>query len=223
MRFRGQLSLMAMLLSAPLLAQTNEIGAFVNHPSFSSTAQTVLPFFETAALNVDSKVGYGLSFTHAISGSLALQVSAQTIRGNAKLDVTGGVSFTDRLGTLDLKQYDAALHWYFVRQDLPVRPYIGGGVAWIRGGKIEIAADPAHGIVADSVSLDNKLTGLVDAGVDFRVSHDAKITLAVKYTQYRPRDATTPPHARTLSPSDVLFAPLKLDPLTISVGVRWAF
>jgi outer membrane protein W len=214
---------MALLLSVPLLAQTNEIGAFVNHPSFSSTAETVLPLFETAALTVDSKVGYGLSFTHAISGSLALQLSAQTVRGDAKLDVAGGVQFTDRLGTLDLKQYDAALHWYFVRQDLPVRPYVGAGVAWIQGGKLKIPADPAHGIVADSVSLDNKVAGLVDAGVDFRVSHDAKITLAVKYTQYRPRDATTPPRARTLSPSDVLFGPLKLDTMTVSAGVRWAF
>src|SRR6266446_10617386 len=114
MRFRGSLSLIALLLSVPLLAQTNEIGAFVNHPSFTSTAHTVLPFFETATLSVDSKVGYGLSFTHTLSGSLALQLSAQTIRGDARLDVSGGVSFTDRLGTLKLKQYDAALHWYFV-------------------------------------------------------------------------------------------------------------
>lgn|ERR1700682_4161414 len=222
MRLRILASFLLSLLSVPLFAQTNELGVFVNRPSFSQTANVLHFLFDEAILKVDPKIGYGISFNHFLSPKLSIQVSGQTVRGDAKLLLVGGEQFTDPAGTLDLKQYDAVLLWNFVPEG-PVRPYVGAGVAWIGGGKLQIAADPANGVHAGAISLDNKLTWVVDGGVDFRVSHNAAVTLAAKFTHYAPTDATTPPRARTLDPSDVLFGPIKLDPMTINVGMRWRF
>jgi len=222
MRFRILVSFLLSLVSVPLFAQTNELGVFVNHPSFSETSRTIHFLFDDAILKVDSKIGYGISFNHFLSPRLSLQASGQTVHGDAKLVLVGGVHFTDPAGTLDLKQYDAVLLWNFVPEG-PVRPYVGAGVAWIGGGKLQIAADPANGVHAGAISLDNELTWVVNGGVDFRVSHNAAVTLAAKFTHYAPRDATTPPRAATLDPSDVLFGPLKLDPMTLNLGMRWRF
>jgi outer membrane protein W len=220
MRLRILVSLIALLTSVPLSAQANEIGIFVNHPSFSDNSATVFAFFETAILKVDSKIGYGISFNHFLSRRLSLQVSGQTVRGNAKLEAVGGVHFTNPAGTLNLKQYDAVLLWNFVPEG-PVRPYVGGGVAWVGGGRLQVADDAANGVYAAAVSLDSKLTWLVEGGVDFRISHNAAVTLAAKFTHYTSGGAINV--GVSSDPNIVLFEPLKLDPMTINAGLRWRF
>jgi outer membrane protein len=235
MRYRLLVLLLVSLLPVPLFARDgnamiddvfpplprgNEIGIFVNRPTFQQTTRVVFPLFEDATLNVHPKIGYGVSFNHFVSRNLSLQVSAQTVRGNARLETAGGVHFTDSAGTLDLKQYDAAVHWNFVPEG-PVRPYVGGGIAWIGGGKLQIAADAVNGVHAGAISLDNKVTWLVAGGVDFRISKSAAITLEAKFTQYSSRGARN--RAASVDPSNVLFGPLNLNPMTASAGMRWHF
>jgi outer membrane protein W len=143
-----------------------------------------------------------------------VQLSGQTVRGNAKLSVSAsGLNLGETDGTLDLKQYDAALHWYVVPRG-SIRPYVGGGIAWIGSGKLKINADPASGDPATSVKLENKTTWLADGGVDFSVSPQVTITLAGKYTHYTAKLNTTP---------DDLFQNLKLNPLTIAAGIRFKY
>jgi opacity protein-like surface antigen len=220
MRYRILVSLVVSCLSMSLFAQVNELGIFVNRPTFQSNGRTVFPLFEEATLNVHPKIGYGISLNHFVSRNLSLQVSAQTVRGNARLETAGGTHFTDSAGTLDLRQYDAAVHWNFVPGG-PVRPYVGGGIALIGGGKLQIAADPANGVHAGAISLDNKVTWLAAAGVDFRITRSIAITLEAKLTHYTSRGASN--RAASFDPSDVLFAPLSLNPMTASAGMRWRF
>src|SRR5258707_12656086 len=170
----------------PQHAQANEIGIFVNRPTFQSSSREVFPLFEEATLDVHPKIGYGVSFNHFVSRNLSLQVSAQTVRGNARLETAGGVHFTDSAGTLDLKQYDAAVHWNFVPEG-PVRPYVGGGIGWVGGGQLQIAADPVNGIHAGAIALDNKATWLVARGVGFPISGSVAITLEAQFTHYTSR------------------------------------
>lgn len=224
MRFRIVVivvSLLAALLTVPLFAQTNELGVFVNHPSFRDNSDTLFAFFETAIVKVDSKIGYGISFNHFVSPRLSILLSGQTVRGNAKLVVVGGVNFTEPAGTLDLKQYDAVLLWNFVPEG-PVRPYVGGGVAWVGGGRLQLADDPINGIPTSAISLDNKLTWVAEGGVDFRISHNAAVTLAAKFTHYT--SGSAPSFGVSATPTTLfLFEPLKLDPMTINAGMRWRF
>ncbi|MGH9810790.1 MAG: OmpW family outer membrane protein, partial [Terriglobia bacterium] len=140
--------------------------------------------------------------------------SGQTVRGNAKLSVSAsGLNLGETGGTLDLKQYDAALHWYVVPSG-SFRPYVGAGIAWIGSGKLKIDADPASNDPATTVRLENKTTWLADGGVDFSVSPQVTITLAGKYTHYTAKLNTTP---------DDLFQNLKLNPLTIAAGIRFKY
>ncbi len=214
MRIRIFVSLIALLLTATLYAQTNEIGIFVNQSALSSSSETDPAIPITGKVKFDSKSGYGISFDRFINPGLAVQLSGQTVRAKARISAsTAGVSLGESAGTLDLKQYDAALHWYLA-PNRSFRPYVGTGIAWIGSGKLKTAAEPAAGIEAGSVGLRNKLTWLVDGGVDFSVSQRSAITLAAKYTHYTAKLETTP---------DDLFQSLKLDPLTLALGIRFKF
>lgn len=213
MRIWLSLCLIAALFPVSLFAQSNEIAVFANHTSFQSTTDTdpTIPF--TAKLKFDSKVGYGVSFDHFLSPNLSVQLLAQTLRGTGKIDIDAGLKFTLDAGTLDVKEYDAALHWYFLPEGA-FRPYVGGGVARIQGGKLKIPADAANDIEAETISLDSKVTWVADAGIDFRVSPKAAVSLTAKYTPYSSGVGAAP---------DDPVQRLKLDPLTIAAGFRWRF
>lgn len=214
MRFRIFVSLIAFLMTASIYAQTNELGVFVNHSSFSSTSKTDPATSVTGSIQFDSKMGYGISFNHYLSPNLSVQLSGQTVRGKARVTASiAGAGLLEEEGTIDLKQYDAALHWYLVPNGT-FKPYVGAGVAWIGSGKLTSDPDPASGGLASTVALENKTTWLADGGVDFSVSQKTTITLAAKYTHYTARLNTTP---------DDLFQNLKLNPLTLAAGIRFKF
>jgi outer membrane protein W len=214
MRIWLPVCLIVALFPLSLFAQSNEIAVFANHTSFHSTTDTDPTIPLTAKLKFNSKVGYGVSFDHFLSPNLSVQLLAQTLHGNGKLSIrTGGTTFSINAGTLDVNEYDAALHWYF----LPVgafRPYVGGGVARIQGGKLKIPADLADDVEAQTISLDSKVTWVADAGIDFRVSPKAAVSLTAKYTPYSSGVGAAP---------DDAIQRLKLDPLTVAAGFRWRF
>jgi outer membrane protein W len=208
------LSLTVALFALPTFAQS-ELGVFVNSSSMHSTDFSD-PDIE-AKLKFDRKSGYGISYNHYVSPNVSLEISAQKIRGDANLDVTdalGGTKVSVGVGTLDLRQYDAALQWHFAPRGF-IDPYIGGGVARI-GGKLkgDDAAIPAGGTDLPVLRLDDKFTWLADAGVDLRVARSVAVTLAAKYTSYTSGVDAAP---------DDPVQELKLDPLTISLGVRFRF
>jgi outer membrane protein W len=201
--------------AANLFAQANEIAVFVNRSSFSSTTETDPALGATFKLKFDSRAGYGISVDHFFSPNLSLQLLAQTVRANSKVEVTAlGTSFSENAGTLDLNEYDAALHWYFERRSA-FRPYVGAGVARIQGGKIKIPADLTDsGTAPETISLDDKMTWVADAGVDVSISPKASITFTAKYTPYKTSVGADP-----VDPVQKL----KLDPLTLAAGLRWRF
>jgi outer membrane protein W len=216
MRIRILLSLLVMMYTASLFAQSNDITLFANHSSFHSTSETDPTTGFIAKLKFDSKVGYGISFDHFLSPDLSIQLLAQQLKADTKLELTGaGTSVSEDAGTLDLKQYDVALHWYFLPANSSFRPYVGGGVARIQGGKLHIPADlSGSGSAAETVSLDSKTSWVADAGIDVRIARQAAISVTAKYTPYKTSFGAAPgdPVQR-----------LKLDPLTLAAGLRWRF
>lgn len=214
MRIRVVLSIVAVLLAVPLFAQSNEIGFFVNGGSFQSTTENDPDLGVTAKLKFDSKAGYGVNFRHSLSPNTSIDFSAQKLKADAKLDISGaGLSGSLKLGTLDLDQIDMAYQWHFVPRGM-VDPYVGGGVAWMSGGKLKVDDDPANGVEGGSLKLDHKLTWLADAGIDFRVTPNAAIMLQAKYTHYS--------SGVDAEPGDPV-QKLKLDPITLALGLRWKF
>jgi outer membrane protein W len=217
MRLRILIALVALSLAVPLFAQ-NEIGFFGNRATFKSDTATDVPDGLTSAtVKFDNRLGYGMSLTHFLSPSTALQISGQTVRGDAKVTIaSGGATAAEAGGTLDLKQFDAALHWYLNPRSA-YRLYVGAGAAWMRNGKLTVAADATDSIPAGSIAIANKTTWLADAGIDMAISAAATITLSAKYTHYT---ATLAP---TTDDPNKLFQQLRLNPMILSAGLRFKF
>lgn len=215
MRLRILAALLALSPAAALFAQSNELGLFVNHSKFSADNATDPAIGLTSAnITFGSKAGYGLSFTHFVSSGFAVQLSGQSVSGKAKVEVTqGGVTAAEAGGALDLRQYDAALHWY-LNPGSSYKFYVGGGAAWIRSGKLSVAPDTTDSIPASTIPMANKVTWLADAGLDIGFSRECSLTLGAKYTHYTATLASTP---------DSLFPQLKLNPLTYAAGLRFKF
>jgi outer membrane protein W len=218
MRFRILVALFAFSLVAPLFAQTTEIGFFGNRATFTSdTATDAASGLTSATVKFDKKVGYGISFTQFLSPSTSIQVSGQTVRGDAKVTVAaGGVTAAEAGGSLDLKQFDAALHWYLNPRS-SYKFYVGAGAAWMRQGKLTVAADATDSIPAGTIAIANKTTWLADAGIDLAISQAATITLSAKYTHYTATLAPTP------DDPNKLFQQLRLNPMILSAGLRFKF
>jgi outer membrane protein W len=214
MRLRLLLVFLTLLLTLPLLAQ-NELGIFASHTTFSkSTASDPSIGLTEADVKFDSKVGYGVSLNHFLSPDMSIQFSGQKLRADAKVQViVGGDAFAEAGGTLDVQQFAAVLQ-YYVNPRGTIVPYFGGGLAWMRSGKLSVAGDPADNIAAGTIHMKDKRTWTVDAGVDLRLSRSVALSLSGTYTRYTAKLDTTP---------DDLFQSLKLDPLSVSAGLRLRF
>jgi outer membrane protein W len=216
MRIRVSLLLVSLLFPAVLFAQSrpNEWTIFVNRTSFHSTTESDPVAGVMAKFAIDSKSGYGISFDHYIAPNMSIQVLAQSVRGDSKIsltDDTSGTTFTVPTGSIDMKQYDVALHYYFGTSQV-IRPYAGLGVLRTQGGKMTIPAELTESGVDEKVSLDDKFSWVADAGVDFRIMQNGSIALSAKYAPYKTSFSSDPSDSK-----------VKLDPLTFAAGFRWRF
>lgn len=216
LRIRVSLLLVSLLFPVALFAQShpNDFSIFVNRTTFHTTTESDPDFGFTAKFSIDSKTGYGISFDHYIAPNMSVQFLAQSVRGNSKISITDdttGTTFSVNAGSVDMRQYDVALHYYFGNSPA-IRPYAGLGILRTQGGKVTVPADLTDSGVEEKISLDDKFSWVADAGVDFRVTPNGSIVVSGKYAPYKTSvsDDPTDPH-------------VKLDPLTIAAGFRWRF
>ncbi|HKS25211.1 MAG TPA: OmpW family outer membrane protein [Thermoanaerobaculia bacterium] len=204
--------LVALALPASLFAQSNAVAVFANRTSFRTTSFTDPVEGVTVDVKFDSKVGYGVSYDRFFSPNLSLQLLAQRLRGDARVVGSGGgISISQDLGSLDLNQFDAALHWHFGTGN--IRPYVGGGIGTIQGAKLRVPSELTGG-PEETVNFDNKVTWVADAGIDWHVTPNGSIIVTAKYMPY-----STGVDA---DPGDPIQR-LKLDPMTYAVGFQWRF
>ena len=213
MRTRILVSLAVVLFAFSLSAQSNEVGAFFNAPSFKTTTVTD-PDIGRVKLVFDGKTGYGVSFDHFTSPDTAVHLSWQKLRARSRIELAdqGGASID--AGTMDLNEYTAALHWYFLSERNMVRPYFGAGIARIQGGKLRIPGELTDSGADETVSLDSKTTWTADAGLDVRIGGNGAITANVQYTPYKTHFGAAPG-------DPVQF--MKVNPTTFAAGFRWRF
>ena len=213
MRPRILVILAALAFSVPLFAQSNAIAVFANRTTFDSTKASDPDV--TLEIKFDPKTGYGVSYDRFFSPSVSAQFLAQRVRGTTKLAVSApGTSLSQSVGPLDLDEFDAALHWHFGSPSSAIRPYAGVGIASIQNAKVTIEPDFSESGTTETENLDNKVTWIADAGVDFRISPNAAIIVTAKYTHYSSSIVSTP---------DDPIQRLKINPLTFAAGVSWRF
>jgi outer membrane protein W len=199
--------LLTCLLTLPLFAQ-NELGIFANHATFrDSTAGPIAierPKF-------DSRVGYGISLNRFLSPDMSIQLSGQTLRADVtEPDPIAGATQPELRATFEVRQYAAMLQYHLNPRGTIV-PYIGGGLAWMSGGKLNVAPGAGGGVPAGPFHMKDKTTWIADAGIDFRLSRSVALILAGTYSPYAPK----------FDGSNIgTFQNLKLDPVTVSAGLR---
>lgn len=205
-----------LLLLFPLSAfAQNDFGVWVNTTSWKSTSEDDFGIpGASAELKFDQKIGYGISFNHFTGPNLSFEFGAHQLRGDAKLglrSVPQGIDETFDVGTLKTNAITGIVQWHFAPRSF-ITPYVGAGVVYFTGSQLHIDADAANGIDAENVKFDNKFGFAANAGVNFAVMSRMSVALDGRYASYKARDKNDPDPATNS---------LKLDPFTISLGLRF--
>ena len=152
-----------------------------------------------------------MAFDHFLSPDLAFHASAEKLRAGSRIEFPdAGVSFG--AGSLDLNEYTAGFHWYFLSHSV-VRPYAGAGVARIQGGKLRIPGDFTN---AASMRRFARQQDDVDRGRRHRHHRRHERRGGAQRPLHAVQDAL-----RRRTRRSVQF--LKLNPVTFGAGFRWKF
>jgi outer membrane protein W len=192
-----------------LMAQSSDIGIWVNTTNFKSTTETDPAFpGQQFKIDFDQKMGYGVTFNTYFSQNFSTEFGAQQIRSDAKANLNfPPINETFDLGEFKSNVFSGIVQWHF----LPGRfidPYLGGGASYFQGAQLKIA-DPELFEDQDTIKFDNKVKFTANAGISIAVTKGMSISLDGRYTPYKAQE-------KDGASSDAI----QLDPLTISLGIR---
>jgi len=189
--------------SAAAQAGSNDVAFRLSTASYSSTK---LDIGAPASLKVsfDSKLGFGASFNHFWTKHLSSEFGIDSLRADMKIELP-----PDKInaGSLDIRSISAVAQWHFTGSPR-VDPYAGAGFAYVIG-----TFDPSgEAGVTETVHLEDEMTYLANAGVNFRMTPRASVGFDARYIPYRPTDSESGDEGR-----------LDVNPLVYSVAVRFKF
>ncbi|HVR43292.1 MAG TPA: OmpW family outer membrane protein [Thermoanaerobaculia bacterium] len=198
------------LLAAPSFAQI-DVAAWATWMEPQGDRLSSDPADPTAISEIawDAETGFGFSANFHMGRALSVELAAYAVGADAALVAPGGPQFD--LGALDLTPVTATLQWHFAR-GARIDPYVGVGGAWILAEDLSSADLDALGI--GDVEVDDEFTWLINAGLDFSVTSSLGIVLDGKYFPFEPA---------TRAAGDPIDTDLAVDPLLLSVGLRWRF
>lgn len=212
---RSLLALMVLVFPLPLFAQ-NDFGVWVNRTQFKSTTESDVGGVQgiTGKLEFDQKAGFGVTFNHFSGPNLSTEFGWQQLRGNAKLKISttsppNSQSFD--VGDLRSDMLTAIVQWHFMPRSF-IAPYIGGGAAYFTGGRLNLDVSTPQVPLDENIKFDNKFAFVANAGVNFAVTQRMLIALDARYASYKARDKNDP---------DPTTNTLKLDPLSLALGIRF--
>lgn len=208
---RSLLVLLVLAFPLQVFAQ-NDFGLWVNSTKYKSTAETDMGV--TVKVKFDQKIGYGISWNHFSGPNVSTEFAAHQLKGKAVASlhsVTPPLDVTEDVGTLKANEISAVMKWHFMPRSF-ITPYIGAGVAYFTGSQIRTIANADIGETADTFKFENKFGFVANAGVNFAITRGMSIGLDGKYTPYKAQDKNDPDPATNS---------VKLDPLTIALGIRF--
>jgi outer membrane protein W len=211
MKVTHRILLVLIVLAFPfaLFAQpANEVGVWISTSQFEDTG-----FVDEGIeleLSFDENIGYGVSFSHFWSQSLATEFSAQQLSADAEISISGpGLPPIDiDGGELEVMVYAATAQWHFARGSR-ISPYVGAGAAFVTG---EISGGDVIEGEDFSTDLENEFTWLANAGINFGLTDSLSLGLDAKYIAYEPT-----------ADDDEDEASEELNPLVLSAGLKFRF
>lgn len=209
-RFRLFVALIVLAFPLALAAQpANELGLWVSSAQFEGS-RFVDEDLAELELDFESNIGYGVSFSHYFTPALATEFSAHKLSADANIRVSGpGVpEFSFDGGELEVMAYAATVQWHFARGSR-ISPYVGAGAAYLTGEVTGEDFETGENVTTD---LDNEVTWLANAGVNFGLTQSTALALDAKYIAYDPKAEGDPDSERE-----------ELNPIVISAGLRFRF
>jgi len=203
-------AVLLLLVSGAAFAQAprgTDVGVWVNRTTYSSTSGAEP--FSAVEVGVDARNGYGVSVNRFVRDNVSFALSADQLRGRARLAQTETGDSLDA-GPARVRAYAAAVQWHFTPPWL-LDVYAGGGAAYFNGGRIDVPATATAEGVAGTIGFRNAWAPLVQAGAALQLRGRLSAGLDLKWMRYRPKLDTT---------ADDPFQELRLKPVTISVGLR---
>lgn len=212
MKVTNRILLVLVVLAFPLalFAQpANEVGVWISTSQFDDTGFVDEDGIELE-LSFDENIGYGVSFSHFWSQSLATEFSAQQLSADAEITVSGPGLPTFEIdgGELEVMVYAATAQWHFARGSR-ISPYVGAGAALVTG---EVSGGDEIDGEDFSTDLENEFTWLANAGVNFGLTDSLSLGLDAKYIAYEPN-----------AEGDDEEASEELNPLVFSAGLKFRF
>jgi len=202
----------AALLLVPAIASAqaqrhSDVGVWINQATYGTTSA---PEPDSALqVSVKGRAGYGVSFTHFIGERFSVALSADELRGRARLAERDLQAELDA-GPSRVHAFAAAAQWHFTPPWM-FDAYAGGGVAYLNGGRIDVPAEATEERVAGTIPFKNAFAPMLNAGVSIQLRGRVSAGVDVKWMRYSAKLDTTP---------DDPFQHLRLNPLTVALGLR---
>jgi outer membrane protein W len=186
-------------------AQSSDAAVWIVTSQHSQT--TVNDEGEQIGFSFEDSTGYGVSFNHFWTEHFSTEAALQKYVGT--LNGTSAPLPTIELGELDITSLTVIGEWHF-RRGSRFSPYLGAGLAFI-SGEFDIAenlAEPGE----ESVDVESELTWTAAAGANVRLTNVLSLTGALEFIPWDAREE-----------DGLLEEAVEVDPLTLSVGLRFSF
>jgi outer membrane protein W len=192
------------LLTFPLLAQSNDIGFWINgsHATGSTNPDA------TTHIELVDKIGWGLSVNHAWCDHVSTELAVALTNNNASLRIDGTPVLD--LGQLKQTVVTGVGQWHFARKSA-IDPYVGAGAAYVKTKNLNSADLALAGI--GTVKIRNKASWVANAGMNVNLTPRLAVVFDAKYIALQPESSGATGSSQKL----------KLDPLVYSAGIRLRF
>jgi outer membrane protein W len=193
---------LAIAMASPLLAQKNEVSILAGSTSVSSTNAN------GSEVKFDNASAVGLAYNRFWTPRFSTELSYLRSSHDGSLRF-GGDPVLD-LGSLDLTTIGAIAQFHFLRsQTWDV--YAGAGVASISADDLTSRDLSAAGIT--NIAVGTRTSWILNAGAAYGLSHGIAVGIDSRYARYRPSSASPGTEG----------VPLKLDPLTVALALKFRF
>jgi outer membrane protein W len=189
-----------LLATSAAFAQDNSVIVRLATTQFSGESVSIQGE-ESLPFSLSSNAGFGIGFTHQFSPRFSAAFDVMRLRPDVKADIDG---FNIDGGTLSLTPITAIarVHGRYV--------YAGAGLAYVTTGDLRSNDLDLTGI--GSVSVDNDLTYVLNAGVSIPAGKSLHIDVDARYLPVKV-DAKTSAGRGSL----------KFNSLLLGVGLGWRF
>ncbi len=180
------------------------------------------PLAAPAGIDVDDGFSLGVDITYMITNNFGVELMLDT---SSKHDIKGTGNLAGvKVGDITVLPPSLIAVWHFMPKN-NIRPYVGAGLNYTlffsgdTTGQFTSTMDTVlgGGVTSTDVSVDDKLSLIIQAGVDIDINNDWYISFDAKYVDM---DTTATVEVNGADAAKIDF---DLDPLILGFGVGMRF